>query len=249
MVKTFLRITALTVAVLLLSACNENTVLENLTQDQANQVLAILQQHDISAQKQGSLKGGYSVSVNPKESTAALSLINQYQLPWSAEVQIAQAFPEGALVSSPTAEQARVLSLQEQRFEQSLRLISQVVNARVHISYPVVANEQEDKQASMHVGILITYKGEIDENTFIPQIKNLIKNSLLKVRYEDISVALFPAPVVQYAPPTQTVESVSSTWIILFASLAIGLVITTAILFYRRKQLSDKSAEKAGEGV
>ncbi len=160
----------------MLSACNDEKLLFNLTQEQANQVLAVLQQHNVSASKEGTLKAGYTVAVNKSESTAALSIINQYQLPWSADVQIAQAFPEGALVTSPNAEQARVISLQEQRLEQSLRMIAQVVNARVHVSYPAFNNDSS-RTPTGHVGVIITYKGEIDDNLFIPQIKHLIKNS------------------------------------------------------------------------
>lgn len=38
-----------TLLAMLLMACNENHLLENLTQQQANQVLAVLQQYDIEA--------------------------------------------------------------------------------------------------------------------------------------------------------------------------------------------------------
>jgi type III secretion protein J len=41
---------------------------------------------------------------------------------------------------------------------------------------------------------MITYKGEVDDNLFISQIKSLIKNSFDDVRYENISIVLFPAP-------------------------------------------------------
>lgn len=146
MMNKYSRVLAAVLLTFMLSACNDENLLFNLTQEQANQVLAILQQQNISAKKDGNLKAGYTVSVGESESTAALSIINQYQLPWAADVQIGQAFPESSLVASPNAEQARVLSLQEQRLEQTLRMIAQVVNARVHVSYPPFNNDTSGKK-------------------------------------------------------------------------------------------------------
>ena len=231
--------------VMVVSGCNDDKVLENLTQEQANQVLALLQQHNISASKNGTLKSGYSITVSPTENTAALSLINQYQLPWSAGVQIGDAFPDSALVSSPNAEQARIRSLQEQRLEQSLRIISQVVNARVHISYPAFSNDISHKKGLSHVAILIIYKGEIEENIFISQIKSFIKNSLDDIRYENISVVLFHAPALHYATPIPMAKSSPSRWYALLAGVFMLFLALFCFFFYRYRQ-KRKSTEIAG---
>lgn len=219
-----------TLLAMLLMACNEAHLLENLTQQQANQVLAVLQQYDIAAQKQGGGKGGYTVTINRAETTAALSIINLYQLPWPSDVQIGQAFPDSALVASPNAEQARVISLQEQRLEQSLRIISQVVNAKVHISYPLFSNDAANRFTSDHVGVIITHKGNIDESMFISQVKSLIKNSLSNIRYENISVVLFAVPAIQYVPPTK-VRSVEFTVWQGALILVLLIVLMTGIYF------------------
>ncbi|XTZ39290.1 type III secretion system inner membrane ring lipoprotein SctJ [Salmonella enterica] len=232
MFSQLLRTVIILFTVTVLAGCHDQKLLDNLTQEQANQVLAILQQHNIAAQKDGTLKAGYTVTVTPSESTAALSIINQYQLPWAAEVQIGQAFPDSSLVASPNAEQARVLSLQEQRLEQSLRIIAQVVNARVHVSYPAF-NTSSNKKSPNHVGVLISYKGEIDDNMFISQIKSLIKNSLDDVQYENISVVLFPAPVIQYSPPLTVPAEAPSPLLILLVVIIICSLATATYLLYK----------------
>lgn len=241
----------LTLAMIFLSGCNDQKVLDNLTQEQANQVLTVLQQHNIAAQKNGNLKSGYAVTVGNAETTAALSIINQYQLPWAADVQIGNAFPDSSLVSSPGAEQARVRSLQEQRLEQSLRIIDQVVNARVHMSYPYNANDISGRKSVSHIGILISYKGEIDENLFISKIKSLIKNSIDDIRYEDISVVLFPAPVIQYVAPLQVTKTVSGLWIGLAAGLALLIAGGASYFIYsqkRRRSREEAAVEGPGAG-
>ncbi|QUG74578.1 EscJ/YscJ/HrcJ family type III secretion inner membrane ring protein [Erwinia sp. E602] len=236
MLKKTLRASPLLLALVMLTACSDIVILDNLSQDQANQVLAILQQHNIAVQKNGTLKSGYTVTVNPVESTAALSVISQYQLPWSADVQIAQAFPESSLVASPNAEQARILSLQEQRLAQTLRVIAQVVNVKVHISYPPLDNTLATKKTDNHVGVLISYKGDIDENIFISQIKSLIKHSLDDVRFENISVVLFPAPVIQYASPTQVPAVPTGSWALLLSVFGLAATGIGGCLFYLTRQ-------------
>lgn len=241
------RVFAAVLLTFMLSACSDEKLLFNLTQEQANQVLATLQQHNISAKKDGNLKAGYTVSVEESESTAALSIINQYQLPWAADVQIGQAFPESSLVASPNAEQARVLSLQEQRLEQSLRMIAQVVNARVHVSYPPFNNDTSGKKAIGHVAVLISYKGEIDDNMFISQIKTLIKNSFDDVRYENISVVLFPAPVIQYVAPTKVPASIPALWIILISAMVLCGASTAGYMLYKLSRRPPSSQENTAE--
>ncbi|CCG86219.1 type III secretion system inner membrane ring lipoprotein SctJ [Erwinia piriflorinigrans] len=231
--KYHFRVIIILLTVSLISGCNNEKLLENLSQEQANHVVAILQQHNISAHKSGNLKAGYAVTVGQSENTAALSVINQYQLPWAADVQIGQAFPSSSLVASPNAEQARVLSLQEQRLEQSLRIIAQVVNARVHLSYPSYNSDISVKKHSGHVAVLISYKGEIDEAMFIPQIKSLIKNSLDDVFYENISVVLFPAPMIQYSSPVKAPVSSVDKWLILLTVMTFCAIATGGYLFYQ----------------
>ncbi|CCG87059.1 type III secretion system inner membrane ring lipoprotein SctJ [Erwinia piriflorinigrans] len=236
----------ITIMTFMLSACDNEMLLENLTQEQANQVLTILHQHNIPANKNGTLKSGYTIRVDEKENTAALSIINQYQLPWSADVQIGQAFPDSALIASPNAERVRILSLIEQRLEQSLRTIAQVVSARVHISYPSFKSEVVNKTLTNHVGILISYNGDIDQSLFIPRVKSLIKNSLDDIKYENISVVLFDTPPIQYTPPIKISHSLSTQWLI--SLTAIIILVIAALLYsfrryYRRFKVEDVKQE------
>lgn len=235
MLIIFTRMIVLIMGTFLLVGCNQQSLLENLSQEQANQVMAILQQHNIHAEKAGSPKSGFAVTVPPSDITSALSVVAQYQLPRPAEVQIGQAFPDNALVASPDAEQTRILSLQEQRIEQSIRIIDQVVNARVHISYPSVDKDFDNHAATEHASILITYKGKIDQNLFISQIKLLIKNSFDNILYENISVVLFKASDITYTTQSpshdKTMMIVSAASIILLGIL----ILVASIFFYFRK--------------
>lgn len=226
------------------TACDNNSVvLSNLSEEQANHALAILHQYNINASKAGTLKSGYSVTVANGQDTAALSIINQYQLPTQSELKIDQAFSNDSLVSSPEIEQAKLISLQEQRIEQSLKIINGVVNAKVNISYPVNFSEMGGHQLSEHAAALITYQGNIDENIFVDRIKLLIKNSLDNIDYQNISVVLFPAQKIQYISPVRLKSTLSDNILIIsivsvFIFFSASLV--SVILFRKRKESAEQ---------
>lgn len=104
-----------------LAGCKDKDLLKGLDQEQANEVIAVLQMHNIEANKIDSGKLGYSITVAEPDFTAAVYWIKTYQLPPRPRVEIAQMFPADSLVSSPRAEKARLYSAIEQRLEQSLQ--------------------------------------------------------------------------------------------------------------------------------
>ncbi|VEA18496.1 pathogenicity 1 island effector protein [Salmonella enterica subsp. enterica] len=127
--------------VMTLAGCKDKDLLKGLDQEQANEVIAVLQMHNIEANKIDSGKLGYSITVAEPDFTAAVYWIKTYQLPPRPRVEIAQMFPADSLVSSPRAEKARLYSAIEQRLEQSLQTMEGVLSARVHISYDIDAGE------------------------------------------------------------------------------------------------------------
>jgi len=225
-----------------LTACNDPTLLNGLTQQQAVQVLSVLQQNNISAEKKGAEKGGYTITVDPRDSTSAISLLELYQLPGKPEIQISQAFPDDALVSSPETERTRIVSMEEQRLEQSLKIIDQVVNARVHFSYPLTTDVTSTSYTE-HVAVLLTYRGEINESTLIPKIKMLIKNSLDDIRYENISVVLFSSPPPQLSAPTGKDKSWTDNWAYIGIS-ALVVLLLAAVGIYNVGSFSRTSKAK-----
>ncbi|HGJ5875815.1 MAG TPA: hypothetical protein ACHBX0_04710 [Arsenophonus sp.] len=65
-------------------------------------------------------KGLYKINVAKEDLSAAVQLLQEYQLPSQERLEIAQLFPANALVNSPQIEKARLISGIEQRLEQSL---------------------------------------------------------------------------------------------------------------------------------
>ena len=185
-----------------LLGCRQPNLLEGLDQQQANEVLSVLQRNNIVATKADAGKSGYAVKVNQVDFSAAVDLLNLYSLPSSPRLQVSEMFPSDSLVASPRAEKARLYSALEQRIEQSLGVLEGVVSARLHVSYDLDAGEGGRKAAPIHLSAIAIHERDIDPQLLITDIKRLLKNSFAGVQYEHISVVLSRRSPTQHVAPS-----------------------------------------------
>jgi len=220
---------------LLISGCKEEALLNGLDQNQANEVVALLQKNNIEASKRNIAKSGYSVYVGMADFSAAVDLTTIYNLPSKPRVEIAEMFPVDTLISSPRAEVARIYSAIEQRLEQTLNQISGIVSSRVHVSYDISNTDAEKKGKPMHVAVLLRYDTAINApGNLIADATRLLKNSFSNVEYDNISVIMTPAPETYQLPPVKTNKNNGK-----FKSmiLIIGVLMTlVAIIFFADKR-------------
>ncbi|HDN2512180.1 TPA: type III secretion inner membrane ring lipoprotein SctJ [Providencia rettgeri] len=230
--KKLLLISFITVLV----GCDNQLLLSDLSQRQSNEVLAILQEHGIEADRKHDNKTGDSIRISPDNFVLAVDLLRRYNLPSKDPVEIIQAFPGDSLVASPQAERTRLLSLIEQRLEQSLLSIPNVVNARVHVSYPLNGNNAV-KQIQK-ISSLVTYSGNEDPKMMMNKIKLFLNNSFAETTYDNISVVIVNRPPLQYG-----VKSESKTFInpILLGIITCSIILLIGILLFIWKQSKKKT--------
>lgn len=176
------------IALALLAGCNQE-LLADLDQQQANEVVAVLQKHHINVEKQRAEKGKFKVAVSDNDFPAAVDVLRTYSLPSRPPVEISQIFPSDTLVSTPLAERARLISGVEQRLEQSLRGIEGVISAKVHATYSTADNHKA--AAPPKVAVVINHTGALSDGVFPEQIRRMMANSFENVAPENISVGLF----------------------------------------------------------
>ncbi|AOJ10150.1 type III secretion system inner membrane ring lipoprotein SctJ [Burkholderia mayonis] len=225
-------------ALLLLAACEQQELLKNLTEPQANDVVAVLQAHNLAVRKEDLGKTGYAVSVEQADFPTAVDLLRQYNLPSQARVQIAQAFPADSLVASPQAEQARLLSAIEQRLEQNLAALQNVVSARVQISYPLKPSDSGKADARIHVAALLTYRNAVNEDILVSEAKRFVKNSFTNIDYDDISVILYRTPPLFRGAPTKPAAHKGIAWLYWLAAIPVALAAAAAcgLVYLRRRR-------------
>ena len=223
----------LPLTVLLLTGCKEEQLLKGLEQNQANEVIALLQRNNIMAEKLSTAKEGFAVSVNARDFAAAVDLMAMYGLPRPPEIEIAQMFPADSLVSSPRAEKVRLYSGIEQRLAQSLLAIRGVVSARVHVSYDIDAGEGNSRKKPIHLSSLLNYDNQItDTSLLVGDVKRFLKNSFEDVEYDNISVILSKVDNVQRIAPERSPSLM--TWLFIVAMLAVSFVLIAAMIFKKR---------------
>lgn len=219
----------------LLLGCDNQLLLNNLSQRQSNEVLAILQEHGVEATRKHDNKSGDSIRVSPDNFVIAVDLLRKYNLPSKDPVEIIHAFPGDSLVASPQAERTRLLSLIEQRLEQSLLSIPDVVNARVHVSYPL--NGNGTAKPIQKVSSLVTYSGNEDPKMMMNKIKLFLTSSFAETTYDNVSVVIVNRPPLQYQLKSEPNDAINP---MIIASLIAAIILLLGLLIFIWKQQSDK---------
>ncbi|MGE4802861.1 type III secretion system inner membrane ring lipoprotein SctJ [Yersinia hibernica] len=223
-------------AIWLLSGCDNQTLLTELSQRQSNEVLAVLQENGVEGTRRENGKLGNSIRVARSDFVTAVDLLRLYNLPSKESVEIIQAFPGDSLVASPQAERSRLLSLIEQRLEQSLLTIPGVVNARVHVSYPLSSNNRVKQP--QQISSLVTYAGNEAPKMMMSKIKLFLTNSFAEASFDNVSVVIVERPPLQRQAKSEPEFPVSPVLLIAIAT-ALTAGAGALLLLWRRKQQNE----------
>lgn len=215
---------------LLLAGCARSELLQALDERQANEVVAALLHHNIPAEKRLQGKAGFVVRVGADDLAEAIDLVQLKGLPSAPRTQIAALFPADAMVSTPLAERARLLSAIEQRLEESLTTLVGVKRARVHVSYdagPVEGSLQQRRPPAMHVAAVLAHSADMDQAVLLATAKRFLRNAFVDVAYDNVSVVLTPAAEPRSLAVTPA-EPQRPMWVWLLLPL-IGLLVVAGV--------------------
>lgn len=228
--RPLLRRACLLAVSFVLAACADKPLLENLDERQANEVVAVLLQSNIGADKRNAGKGGYVVEVAERDLAESIELMQRHGLPSAARSQVAQAFPADALVSTPLAERARLISAVEQRLEESLLQIQGVRSSRVHLNYDANLGGEGRRPdgRKMHIAAVIGHVPGVAEEALLQSIKRFLRNTFDGLDYDNISVILTPVKGPRVLSVTQS--ETSGIPLGRVALVAAGLLIALAAL-------------------
>ncbi|AJY10237.1 type III secretion inner membrane ring lipoprotein SctJ [Burkholderia dolosa] len=228
-----------------LAACKADYLMQNLDQTQANEVMAALYRHNIPAKKVGTVRDGFSVEVGRADFAAAVDILKTYDLPSSKSVNVADMFPADSLVASPRAERARLLSAVEQRLQQSVRALNGVVSARVHVAYDL--EESSGATSTTRISVLVVHDDAVSIQALVSDIKRLLKNSMPKLEYDNISVVPSRQSGLQHAPPHVAGERASPVrpYAVAAAIASLGVVSASVLYGWSRSGGSTSGRGKA----
>ncbi len=191
---------------LLLSGCGDDTVLNsNLSENDANDIIAELNRYHIAASKQVD-KTGVSVRVASENIERSVNILDAAGLPRKVRTNLGEVFQKSGVISSPMEERARYIYALSQEVESTLAQIDGVVVARVHVVLPERIAPGEPVQPAS-ASVFIKYHDTLDPDSIEPRIRRLVATSIPGlVGRDDRDLAIVFVPAKMYEDRVETVK-------------------------------------------
>jgi type III secretion protein J len=234
-----MRVLALCSAVLA-AGCSSQELYSQLTERQANEMVAVLRQAGIEADKKVT-DGRFSVLAPRGDFSDAVRVLNAQGYPRESFDSMGKVFKREGFVSSPLEERARLVHALSQEISNTLASIDGVVAARVHLVVPD-RHPLLDKPQPAAASVFIKHRPDKDLTPQVTQIKALVVNSLEGLSYDHVTVALFPAEAMPTTEATRVMaagpagrQAALQVPLLLGAAAGGAVLLGGALLWWRRR--------------
>jgi type III secretion protein J len=237
---------ALPCAVLaLLAGCNDQELYGQLSERQANEMVAVLRSAGIEAEKEGQA-GVFSIQTARADFPNAVRALNAQGYPRAEFDSMGSVFKREGFVSSPLEERARLVHAMSQEIANTLTSIDGVVQARVHLVMPE-RHPLADKAVPAAASVFIKHRPDKDMTAQVAQIKALVVNSIEGLPYDNVTVALFPAENLPTAKAATAgaVAPRNALQVPLMAGTVVGLFTFGGGLLWWRRRATPRSEAPA----
>jgi type III secretion protein J len=235
------RLSALGVCVLL-AGCSSADLYSQLSEKQANELIAALQSAGIPADKRTKDSKGWTVRVGQADFARAVDTLRAEGLPRDEFESLGRVFRKEGFVSSPLEERARLIYGLSQELSNTLSSIDGVVVARVHLAVPE-RDPLADRPQAASASVMVKHRPGVDMSQHIGQIKALVVNSVEGLSYDHVTVSLFAAQdaarsAVRPVTPPPSAGGVQPVGLALGAG---GLALGAAVAFGALRGLRPRS--------
>jgi type III secretion protein J len=195
-------------SLLALGGCTRQVeLMASVPEADGNEVIAVLQDEGIHAQKAAGKDGAVSISVDADRVGRAVNVLRSKGLPRERFAGMGQVFRKDGLISSPLEERARYLYAISQELDATLSHIDGVILARVHVVLPE-RSAAGDPTMPSSASVFIKYQEGFNLEVLQPQIRRLVTNSVPGLTPEKVSIVLFSSQPLVRAAPAVTASSV-----------------------------------------
>ena len=245
-ISLYLRRLAFGLLLVALAGCKVG-LYSNLTEQEANEMVAALTAAQLSADKERLENDQWQVLVDKGELASALELLRTHGLPNDRYASMGEVFRKQGLVSTPSEERMRYIYAMSQELSQTLRKVDGVITARVHVVIP--ANDPlSDKIRPSSAAVFIKHRADVDLRMLTPAVKDLVAHSIEGLSHEQVSLSLFEArPQPTLASPAGAglprpgmvfgVVPTQTAWVLLLLLLAAAACLVALPGLLRRQQL------------
>ncbi len=164
--------------VLLVAGCGGAPLYSELSEQQVNEMQAVLLESGIAAEKKASKDGkGWELLVPRESIPRSMTILNEQGLPQTAAPTMAEIFKKEGFVSSPVEEHARYVYALSQELAHTLMELDGVASARVHVALPTKAMLDKHPQ-SASVSVVIIEKPGFDLTGYDTDIKAIVTDGI-----------------------------------------------------------------------
>lgn len=183
---------ALLVAFLFLVAC-KSELNTNLSEQDANEILATLLTNGISAKKE-TRKESIAVLVNTNQFGEAVEILKSHGLPKRTFSTVGDIFQSEGIVASPLQEWAKFNFAKSQELSRTISEIPGVIRADVHLG----ETRRESPFAEVEppsASVLIQMDETMILDNLVPQVKQLVSLAHPNIEYNRVGVVVTPVKV------------------------------------------------------
>ncbi|MDY0832524.1 MULTISPECIES: type III secretion system inner membrane ring lipoprotein SctJ [unclassified Pseudomonas] len=164
-------------ALLMLAGCGESVELHrNLSEQEANEVIAELADKQIRAQKVPA-KDGVTVRVRTGDISRAVRTLEAVGLPKVARSTLGDIFRKEGVISTPLEERARYIYALSQELEATLSNIDGVIVARVHVVLPERVAPGEPVQPAS-ASVFIKHDLRLDPDNINARVRRMVASGI-----------------------------------------------------------------------
>jgi type III secretion protein J len=231
----FLRGAAALLLALTLGACSKSVLYSKLDEREANEMVSVLFQAELGAEKRSPDGKTWSVVVAPSDFAPAVDALKTAGYPREKFHSLCDVFKKDGFISSSIEERARMICGLQQELARTVALIDGVVDARVHISVPE-RDPLSEKSRPASASVAIKHRSNVNLSALTSDIKAIVVNGVEGLPYENVTVKLFVAE-------TATIRRIerNTGWFVqdsaIYLSLLAGLIAISVIVlgFWRFK--------------
>lgn len=214
----FLRSLLIVVVALLLQACDTD-LYTDLSEREANVMVATLARHGIPAKRVAEDGGRMTVTVGKDRFAEAVEILDRLGLPGERFSNLGEVFQSNSLVSSPVQERAQMLYALSEELSHTVSQVDGVLSARVHVVLPENDLMRQNSTPSS-ASVFIRHASGLDVGPLIPRIKTLVANGISGLSYDNVSVV--PVAAVSLEPRVDVAPSASSFLGIVMPAASVG---------------------------
>lgn len=192
-------------ALVFVAGCKE-VLYSDLTEIDANEMVAILAASDIASARTRDKDGIYALSVDETHVAEAVVLLRKEGYPKEKFQSLGDVFNSDGIIGTPFEQHARFIHAMNEELSETLSSISGVRSAKVLTNAPLPGRYERDVPAST-ASVTIHYENGFDAAGNISNFKRLVASAVPNLEYENVVVTTFKAGgIIMMAPPVASAK-------------------------------------------